>query len=538
MTTPNATTPDVITPTKGSLEYWAAEKPDAVAVIEDGVNLTYRAWNVLADALAEGLTRRGVVAGDIIVTRLQIRKEWPIIGAAAAKLGCSVLGLNWRLTPAEAHYVLSNSRANVMICDDPAPASLTPAFAGLPIKFAVSVDQPAMGFVNFADLVEGDRQRSGLFRLFARRSKVPQRFSKREAPLIIYTSGTTGLPKGVDMSTFSGDPKELMEYLQDFAKSRPQIPGDIVLVSMPMHHGAGPGLVRQCLTSGNTMILQRRFDPVGTLELIQRHKVSFWTGVPTMYKRLAGLPEETFRRYDVSSIRTLGVGAAPVTPALKTWITDHFGDCLHEGYGATELGMISSLSPDMQKLKPGSSGLPHKHVHIRIRDDSGRDLPTGSTGEIWIKTPVTIRNYVNADRLGPDTLDADGFFRIGDVGHLDEDGHIFITDRAKDMIIAGGVNIYPAEIEAALLKHPAVQDAAVIGIPDDEFGEQVKAYLELKPGVACEPAAVLAATTPHLASYKLPKSIEVVAELPRNTMGKVMKRQLREPYWVGRERKV
>ncbi len=510
-------------PTPFSLEDWAARRPDAPAIIEDDQVLTFAAWNQAADAVAEGLARRGVGPGDIIVTRLQIRKEWPIAAAAAAKLGCSILGLNWRLTPPETHYVLANSKATVVICDDPDPAALTPAFEGLPIKLAVSLDSQAEGFIAFADLFE---------------TPSAPRFSKGEAPLIIYTSGTTGLPKGVPMSGSRGASAEVLEYMRAVAESRPQVPGDVVLVTMPMHHGAGPGLVRQSLHSGNTMIFLRRFDPVVALDLIDRHRVSFWTAVPTMYKRIAGLPEETFRRHDVSSIRALGVGAAPVPPDLKIWIAAHFGDCLCESYGATEVGMISALSAGMQKLKPGSSGLPHKHVHIRIRDDDRHDLPAGATGEIWIKTPVTIGRYLNADRLGDDTVDAEGFFRIGDVGHLDEDGYLFITDRAKDMIIAGGVNIYPAEIEAALLKHPAVQDAAVIGIPDEDFGEQVKAFIELKPGQTAEPAQILAATADHLASYKRPKTLQIMAELPRNTMGKLLKRELREPYWIGRERKV
>lgn len=511
-------------PLEGSLEYWAQQKPDAVAIIENDEALTYGAWNRQADALAEGLAKRGVTAKDIIVTRLQIRKEWAIIASAAAKLGCAVLGLNWRLTPAETHYVLSNSKANVFICDDSDPKALMPAFAELPIKLAVSMDTIADGFVSFADLFD---------------PTAPARFSRGEAPLIIYTSGTTGLPKGVPMTSALGATSpEFIEYYRSVGESRPQVSGDVVLVTIPLHHGAGPSLIRQSLRHGNLMIFQRRFDPEMTLKLIQRHRVSYWTAVPTMYKRIAALPAETLARFDVSSIKSLGIGAAPVSPDLKTWIIGYFGDYLYEVYGATEVGMITSLNPQMQRLKPGSSGFPHAHVHLRIRSPEGHDLPTGESGEIWVKTPVTIRNYLNADALGDDTLDTEGFFRVGDVGRLDEDGYLFITDRVKDMIISGGVNIYPAEIEAALLKHPAVQDAAVIGIPHDEFGEQVKAFVELKPGHTADPEEIIARCAEHLASYKRPKSLDVVAELPRNTMSKLLKRELREPYWVGRERKV
>jgi long-chain acyl-CoA synthetase len=307
---------------------------------------------------------------------------------------------------------------------------------------------------------------------------------------------------------------------------------------MPMHHGAGPAVAWGALRLGNLLILQRRFDPEETLKLIEKHRVTVWTGVPTMYKRLAGLAKDVLAKYDVSSIRSLGVGAAPVPHSLKQWIIAYFGNCLGEGYGTTETGMITELPAAMQTMKPGSSGLPFKNVYLRIRDEDCKDLPPGSIGEIWAKTPVVIRQYLNGKPLEGDTLDREGFYRTGDVGRIDDEGYLFITDRVKDMIVSGGVNIYPAEIEAAILSHSAVQDVAVIGIPDDEFGEQVKAFCELKPGQTVDVAAILAHCTQTLASYKRPRSIDIVKELPRNTMGKLLKRELREPYWTGRDRKV
>jgi long-chain acyl-CoA synthetase len=515
-------------PQPGSVEYWASEKPDAPAVIEDGQVLTWGAWNDQADRLAEGLARLGLKAGDVLVTRVQIRTEWPIVSAAAGKLGCRVLGLNWRLTVPETQYVLSNSGAHAIICDDADPAALAPAFEGLGLKFAVSIDAPAEGFTPYASLI-------------AEPASKPL-FAAGNPPLILYTSGTTGLPKGVVMGASAGDdPKsrqEMLEYQQSVATSRPQAPGDVALITLPMHHGAGPGAVWATKSRGNTMVMLRRFDPEEVLRLIQKHRVSVWTGVPTMYKRLAALPPDVLARYDVSSVRTLGVGAAPVPYSLKEWIIGYFGDCLGEGYGTTETGMLTALAPEMQKLKPGSSGLPHKHVHISIRSEAGDVLPPGEEGEIWVKTPMVIHGYLNAAPLGEDTLDTEGFFRTGDIGRLDGDGYLFITDRAKDMIVSGGVNIYPAEIEAAIIRHPAVQDVAVIGVPDEEFGEQVKAFCELKPGRLAEPSDILAHCVDTLASYKRPKSVEIVAELPRNTMGKLLKRELRDPYWKGRERNV
>jgi long-chain acyl-CoA synthetase len=515
-------------PVPGTIEHWAQERPDATAIVEGSRSLSFRAWNDQANALAHGLGKLGVKPGDIVVTRVQIRSEWPVISTALGKLGCRVLGLNWRLTPSETKYVLSNSGANAIICDDPEPALLKPAFEELPLKFAVSIDAEADGYQSYASLVA---------------ARGEPLYSKSNPPLIIYTSGTTGLPKGVVVGqpasgTDEQALKELMEYQRSVAGSRPLERDDVILVTMPMHHGAGPGIVWGALRQGNPMILLRRFDPEEALRLIEKHRVTAWTGVPTMYKRLAGLPKETLAKYDVSSIRSLGVGAAPVPYSLKEWIIGHFGQVLSEGYGTTEVGMITALSPAMQKKKPGSSGLPHRHVTIEIRDKDNRARATNEEGEIWVKTPVVIRQYLNGKPLGEDTLDDRGFFRTGDVGRLDEEGYLFITDRAKDMIVSGGVNIYPAEIEAAVLTHPAVQDVAVIGIPDDEFSEQVKAFVELKPGYHADEADILAHCRGVLASYKRPKSVDVVKELPRNTMGKLLKRELRDPYWKNRERNV
>ena len=510
-----------------SVEFWAANRPDDIAFVEGDRQLTWSQLNDAANRVAHGLAARGVAAGDIVVLRTQIRIEWPILSEALGKLGCSLLGLNWRLTAAETKYVLSNSGARAVVCDDADPSALLPAFEGLPVKLAVSIGKSSPGFVDFSDLLKAAAE--------------PALVSRGRPPLILYTSGTTGLPKGVVSALQPGakiDTKT-SEYLADVAQTRRGHPGGVSLLTLPLHHGAGPSQVWGAIQLGNTTVMMRRFDPEGVLRLIAKHRVTNWTGVPTMYKRLAALPRDLLESYDVSSIRALSVGAAPVPYQLKRWIIDYFGDgVLGEGYGATEVGMISFLPPDMQDKKPGSSGRPHKHVHISIRDTQGNELPRSQAGEIWIRTPATIRSYLNGKPLSPDTLDADGYFRVGDVGMLDDDGYLFITDRAKDMIIAGGVNIYPAEIEAAILKHPDVQDVAVIGIPDEEFGEQIKAFCELKPGHQTDEGSILDFCREHLASYKRPKTLSIVEELPRNTMGKLLKRDLREPYWKGRERNV
>jgi long-chain acyl-CoA synthetase len=295
------------TPRPGSLEYWAQERPGAVALIEGAQVLSWKMLNDEADRLAHGLRGLGLAAGDVLVTRMQTRPDWVIASAAAGKLGCRLLGLNWRLTPSESNYVLGNSGAHAIICDDEDPALLRPAFAGLNLKFAVSIARPAEGFVHYADLV-----------------KTPPAeplYAAGNPPLILYTSGTTGQPKGVVMGSGHNlsDPvaaQVVTEYQQSVAGSRRPQTGDVVLVVLPVHHGAGPGAVWGAMGAGASMVFMRRFEPEEALRLIDRHKVNFCTAVPTIFKRIAALPPEVIARYDTRSIRNLNVGAAPVPYAL------------------------------------------------------------------------------------------------------------------------------------------------------------------------------------------------------------------------------
>ena len=286
------------------------------------------------------------------------------------------------------------------------------------------------------------------------------------------------------------------------------------------------------------MVLLDPFDAETALQLIERHAVQVWTAVPTMLLRIQALPEAVLDKYDLSSLRALSTGAAPVPQSLKEWITHRLGDdVLWEAYGASEVGMITYLSPEAQLTKPGTSGLPYDGVEIAIVDEDWNRLPAGQTGEIAVNTPMGFRRYLGGNDLGAEVI-RDGFYRTGDLGHLDEGGYLYITDRVKDMIVAGGVNIYPAEIEKALVAHPRVIDAAVIGIPHDDFGEQPMAFIVADPDSRPSPDDLLSFLDGQLASYKKPRRFTFVDELPLNPSGKVLKNELREPFWRGRDRNV
>jgi long-chain acyl-CoA synthetase len=275
-----------------------------------------------------------------------------------------------------------------------------------------------------------------------------------------------------------------------------------------------------------------RYDPGTALRMLSEHRITSWSCVPTMLNRIRALPDDELAAADLSALKHITVGGGPSPGGLLEWAISYFGPVIEHGYGASEVSGISSMPAERLRQKPLSVGRPFRHVQVRIVDKDGHVLSPNTIGDIEVWTPRSIRNYVGRDQA--EEVQPDGFFRLGDLAYIDEDGDIFVTGRSKDMIIAGGVNIYPAEIESALVQHPDILDAAVFGIPHHDFGEQVAAYCEVSPGHT-EPTreVVLEFLRDKLAAYKQPRVLEFVDELPRNTMGKILKRVLSEPYWQG-----
>jgi long-chain acyl-CoA synthetase len=488
----------------------------------DDAVLTYGDWNAQADRVAEGLAALGLEPGDRLGMRFRLCLEWFIVQRALQKLGVAQVAVNWRLTPDEARYILRDSGARGLACTDPDPTG----WSAQGLDLLVTVGQEPGG--------PGVR----LEELLATPEPTP-RFGPLRPLMILYTSGTTGAPRGVPPHDPSrGDLQRLLRYSQSLEGVPPQAEGGVCLLTLPVHHGAGPQAATAACAAGGTVVLLDPYDAAEALRLIEQHRVEVWSSVPTMLLRLQNLPDDIFRSYDLSSIKAIGTGAAPVPQSLKEWIVEQFGaGVLWEAYGATEAGMISYTPPEHQLSKPGTSGLPYAGVEIAIVDEDWNRLAAGETGEIAVNTPVVLTHYIGHEPLGEDTI-RDGFYRTGDIGHLDEDGFLFITDRKKDMIVAGGVNIYPAEIEAAMVTHPDVVEAAVIGIPQDDFGEQPLAFVIAKDGSACSVEDLAAFLTTRLASYKRPREYRFVEELPRNPMGKVLKHELRRPFWQDRDRAV
>ena len=506
-------------------EQWAAVAPDRAAVVDGARQLSYREWNDLADRLATGL-RALAPDNDSVCVRLHQGFQWFVVNLALAKLGWEHLAINWRLTPHEVAEIVRDAGSRIMFLDDADPSAVRAELAGHDIRF-VSVGSSAAGITSFDALLAAS----------------PTRFtSQHPATMVTYSSGTTGKPKGVRpfVPVDEGDAQQLFEYLgwtekvsERKAKRLVAVPR--TLITLPLHHGIGPKSAHTCHDRGGTIHLLDRFDPVRTLEIIARERITHWTTVPTMLQRIRALPADVLDSFDVGSMRMLALGSAPSSAGLKEWVIGYFGNCLYEGYGASETGMVTLMRPRWRAGRLGSCGRLRAHVSVRVVGPDGHEVPPGVEGELYVRTPSTIRNYVNQPPLDGETVTEDGYFRIGDVGKLDEDGFLYITGRAKDMIIAGGVNIFPSEIEQALADHPDVVEAAVIGVPEKTFGEQVFAFCEVRAGATVTGPELSEFVSGRLAPFKRPRRIELVEELPRNEMDKVVKNELRRPFWEGQE---
>jgi fatty-acyl-CoA synthase/long-chain acyl-CoA synthetase len=350
---------------------------------------------------------------------------------------------------------------------------------------------------------------------------------------MVYTAGTTGKPKGALRRVI--DPASILPRLAELDCLDP---AHVHLVAGPLYHSAPGGFALYAQLVGNTVVVMRKFDPEEALALIERHRCSTTFMAPTLLKRIVDLPEPVRARYDVRSMRSLVVAAAPCPMRVKEQALAMFGPVLYEFYGSTELGVNTVLRPADVLRKPGSCGRAATGVELAILDDEGRAAPAGTPGELHVRRYSGVFDEYYKNPAATAQTSRGEWMSVGDVAWMDEEGFVYICDRKRDMIISGGVNIYPAEIEDTLHRHPAVEDAAVFGVPDENWGERVHAAVQLRPGREATARELMDFCRVHLADYKTPREVSFHAEFPRDTAGKLVKRLLREPHWAGRATRV
>ena len=503
----------------------AQSAPDRVAVVEGETTTSWRDLDAEVNRLANGLLALGIHPGDRMVWCGPNAREVLVTIHAARKLGLTAIPLAYRFTSDEMHYVIENSESVLVVVDAEHADKIRDARPRLPDVREVVVygGEPFDGARSWAEVVDPSSAEEPDV------GRGPTQFGAT----MIYTSGTTGKPKGAMRS--SSDPALVGALLAELGMS----PGDEVHITTgPLYHSGPNAFAYLTHMLGGTVVIQRHFDAQQWLQLVEQHRCTSTFSAPTQLKRIVSLPDEVLQAADLSSMRTFIANAAPVPYALKQEAIAKLGDgWLYEVYGSTELGVDTVLKPEDQLRKPGSCGKPYGTIELKAVDDQGRDLPVGETGELYIRTTLAMDGYHRTDEQLHELADG-GWKSVGDVGYLDDEGYVYICDRAKDMVISGGMNIYPAEIEAVLHAHPDVMDAAVFGVPDEEWGEKVHAVVQPKAGRVIDMADLESFAAERLSGYKRPRSWEFRDELPRTEAGKLLKRVLRDEHWKDRQSKV
>ncbi|RYF31978.1 MAG: long-chain fatty acid--CoA ligase [Comamonadaceae bacterium] len=490
---------------------------------------------------AGGLRAAGLQEGDAVA--LLMRNDTPL---AQAMVGADMAGvysvpLNWHGKPDEIHYILQDSQARLIVGHIDLLEALPPEM--LQSLRVIAVPTPegiALRYARSQSSAEVQNARWELWQDWLEAQPFSETSSSRPRGAIIYTSGTTGKPKGVQREPYS-DVDAQRRNLQTLHHAFGTKAGMHAAIVGPLYHG-GPGAYWRAAyaatAQSGTVLMRSKFDAEELLGLIEQHRITHLFMVPTMFVRMLRLPAEVRARYDVSSVTHIVHTAAPCPAAIKGAMTEWLGDVVYEFYGTTETGPVTVATPADARAKPGTVGKRQAAVEMVIVDHDGKPVPAGDVGEIYCRNATypdfTYRNR-HADRLA---LERNGLIATGDIGYLDDEDYLFICDRVKDMVISGGVNIYPAEVEAALLSIAGIRDCAVFGIPHEEFGETLAAHIELEPGHDLEATAVTRALEQVLPRYKVPSLICFDSALPRQDNGKIYKRRLSEPYWEGQGRRI
>jgi long-chain acyl-CoA synthetase len=518
-----------------------AERPAAVAVHDPSGATTWAELDRRVQGWIGALRGAGLAEGDAVVAMLGNQVELVELSLACLQGGWLLVPLNWHWVADEVRYVLDDAGASAVVVDarwaDVVRDALDAAEVA-PVCVVVG-DAAVPGALAAATFLGGTDRGIG-------RSTDHDGIGDavRGGPMF-YTSGTTGRPKGVRGSLAQlGGPPEIWQLMAHSIRPVIELPEQdaVQLICGPMYHSAQWVISMFALICGAQLVLQHRFDADELLELIDGHDVTNVHLVPTQMSRLVGLDDERRERFDGASLRSVLHGAAPCPPSVKRSMIEWWGPIVTEYYGGTEGGFITTIGAADWLERPTSVGRPLEVVEVLVVDDEGRTVPAGTTGNLYFRSLLGSRfEYHGAPEKTEAAHLQPGVATLGDIGHLDEDGYLHLSDRRIDMIVSGGVNIYPAEIEAVLVGAGPVVDAAVFGIPDDEMGESVRAAVVLADDASWDDATeaeVVAHCRALLAGYKCPRSFEVHGELPRSAAGKLLKRSLRDPWWQDRERSI
>ena len=505
--------------------------------------LTSAEFDERARRAAAVFERLGIARGDGVA--LYLRNELAYFEASfgAGMLGAFPVPVNWHYTPDEAGYLLRDSGVELLLIHSDlygpiagaVPPGLQVVIVETPpevrVAYGLAKAAPPPGLPLWSDLIE---------------TTAPLTREPEPAPSsILYTSGTTGRPKGVRREAF--DPEQAAAVSAMFGWSYgyagvlagTRDPATITTAVIgPVYHAAPNSHSAFSIRVGARVIIEPRFDAEALLGLIEREAITHLNMVPIMFNRLLRLPADVRGKYDLSSLEFVTHAAAPCPPPVKRAMIEWWGPVINEYYGSTEMGNVTALSSAEWLAHPGSVGKVMPGITVRVIDDAGHDVPVGTVGEVIGGSRVFADfTYQNAPEKRA-AMDREGLITPGDIGYFDADGYLYLCDRKTDMIISGGANIYPAEIEAELHKLPGVADCAVFGIPDEEFGESVMAVVQPMPGVALDADILRAGLRRSLAGFKVPRLIEFADDLPREDSGKIFKRKLREPYWAGHDRRI
>jgi long-chain acyl-CoA synthetase len=519
----------------GLMRHLATVQPDAEMLVAGEVRRTWGEEYRRAGQVAQACRRDGVVPGDRLAFLDRNGLAYFDLLFGGSFIGAVNVAVNWRLAPAEMGAIIDDSAAGILVVHPDYLPALAQMDSALPdvrrivvVSDGAPVACPDARAISFEEWIDGCS------------TEDPGHIGQPDdVSLQLYTSGTTGLPKGV-MLTNANLSTAISEAGVTF-----HISDDTVsLVAMPLFHIGGSGWALCAMSRGGRSVILRDVDPVVLLALLERERITEMFVVPAVLMLLLAAP--TMGSTDFSSLRLIFYGASPISEAVLVRCMAAIGCGFCQVYGMTETtGAITALAAadhDPDGPRRGllrSAGKPHASVELRVVDpDSSLDAVLGEVGEIWTRSPYNMAGYWGKPEETAATLNEEGWLHTGDAGYMDAAGYLYLHDRMKDMIVSGGENIYPAEVENALLSHPDVADAAVIGVPDEKWGETVKALVVLAPGASLDPGAVIAHCRERLAHYKCPTSVEAIDALPRNPSGKILKRELRAPYWVGRDRRI